>query len=189
MEVTHKPKIVFWSLLTSRMMPGYELNSTRPPSPTNTMLPHLRVARIAIARAWSLAEQSAVRPNPLLPASLFRSTVWFEPDREMEAENKPAHSCLGLPYGAILKLPPTGLAGVSNWSMRDGKNEHKLLAINRLFSPQGSAMEPDSSIHPPLHSPESRPILISALKAIFSLGPFDCGVQVRYFAVENHTQD
>src|SRR6266536_69883 len=37
------------------------LNSTRPPSPRNTMRPHLRVARIAVARA---ARTHGVLPGP-----------------------------------------------------------------------------------------------------------------------------
>ncbi len=35
-------------------MSGDGLNSTVPPSPTNAILPHLRVARIAVARACGI---------------------------------------------------------------------------------------------------------------------------------------
>src|SRR5204862_3781805 len=54
------------------MMSGDGWNSTRPPSPRNTMRPHLRVARIAVARAASFAEQSTARstPRPLVRSSI-----------------------------------------------------------------------------------------------------------------------
>ena len=45
-------------------MSGDGLNSTVPPSPTKAILPHFRVARIAVARAVALAEQSIARSTP-----------------------------------------------------------------------------------------------------------------------------
>ena len=62
-DVTHEPYIVFWSW----MMSGDGLNSTAPPSPTKTIFPHLRVARIAVARAAALAEHSIARSTPQPP--------------------------------------------------------------------------------------------------------------------------
>src|ERR1035437_8854 len=51
------------------MMSGEGLNSTVPPSPRNTIFPHLRAARIAVARAAGCAEQSTARSTPKPPVS------------------------------------------------------------------------------------------------------------------------
>ena len=62
-------------------MSGEGLNSTRPPSPRKTILPHLRVARIAVARAASFAEQSTARSTPMPPVSRFTSATLSGPKR------------------------------------------------------------------------------------------------------------
>ena len=63
------------------------LNSTLPPSPIKTILPHLRVARMAVARASALAEQSGA--FHAVAASQFHSATLSGPEEQrLVAESK-----------------------------------------------------------------------------------------------------
>lgn len=106
------------------------------------MRPHLRAAQMAVARKWSLAGQSTVRPNLRLRVRLFMPATLFVPDLETETENKTASSCFGLPCGSILRLPLAWLADAASWPMRLGGLWSNHLKIQQLHSPTHSTSRP-----------------------------------------------
>ena len=70
------------------MMSGDGLNSTVPPSPTKAIFPHLRVARMAVARAAAFAEQPLDRDRYGKPGILLVRVQRGEEPRSARTENQ-----------------------------------------------------------------------------------------------------